>query len=374
MRLASFVIAAAVLNQLCFAAGERATGQQVLLVYRSDSKDSKRIAQHYEEKRNVPRENLCAVSHLDESNDWIARDDFERKLQKQVVDCLERAGKSKILYILLSYGFPFRINHMPTGFGEAVDQYLQIPFDTSPWARPNNPYFAINDVKVTTYPAFQSLAEFRNQRPSVLLYSVWRLDAPTPKIADALVDKAVSAEAKGVIGTAYFDRKYGPIKDQSPTGVSLGDWRLFRAAEFARRAGFKVVEDESIEEFGTPPAQLHCPDAVLYGGWYNYGHYNDAFDWANGAIGVHFDSASCYHPRIGSSWCSNALLRGITVTSGAVSEPYLEGLPLPDGLVWDLLHGANVGDAFLRNTRWLRWMIINIGDPLYTPFPGRWPK
>jgi hypothetical protein len=32
------------------------------------------------------------------------------------------------------------------------------------------------------------------------------------------------------------------------------------------------------------------------------------------------------------------------------------------------LEGANVGDAFLRNTLWLKWMIINIGDPLYRPF------
>jgi hypothetical protein len=34
------------------------------------------------------------------------------------------------------------------------------------------------------------------------------------------------------------------------------------------------------------------------------------------------------------------------------------------------MEGANVGDAFLRNTRWLKWMIVNVGDPLYQPFPG----
>jgi hypothetical protein len=58
------------------------------------------------------------------------------------------------------------------------------------------------------------------------------------------------------------------------------------------------------------------------------------------------------------------------VTSGAVDEPYLTGLPRPDGIFHDLLSGANVGDAFLRNTRFLKWMITNIGDPLYTPFAG----
>jgi hypothetical protein len=31
--------------------------------------------------------------------------------------------------------------------------------------------------------------------------------------------------------------------------------------------------------------------------------------------------------------------------------------------------GANAGDAFLRGTQWLKWAILNIGDPLYRPFP-----
>jgi hypothetical protein len=38
------------------------------------------------------------------------------------------------------------------------------------------------------------------------------------------------------------------------------------------------------------------------------------------------------------------------------------------------LEGAIVGDALLRNTAWLKWQILNMGDPLYRPFPrGRSP-
>src|SRR4051794_3773243 len=187
---------------------ETIDGQRVLVAYRTDSKDSKRIAQHYAERRVVPAENLCAVSHLGEATETIGRDDFEKKLQKQVIDCLEKTGKTKILYILLSYGFPFRLTGMPTGYGEAVDQYLQLPFDNSPFARPNNPYFVSNDVKASRYADFRTLSDFRRNVPTLLLYSVWRLDAPTPKLASALIDKATDAEAKGASGTAYFDRKY----------------------------------------------------------------------------------------------------------------------------------------------------------------------
>jgi hypothetical protein len=58
------------------------------------------------------------------------------------------------------------------------------------------------------------------------------------------------------------------------------------------------------------------------------------------------------------------------LTSGAVAEPYLTGLPHPAGVCRNVFEGANVGDAFLRNTAKLKWQIINIEDPLYTPFPG----
>ena len=58
-------------------------------------------------------------------------------------------------------------------------------------------------------------------------------------------------------------------------------------------------------------------------------------------------------------------LKGITVTSGAVAEPFLEGIPHPDTVFRSLLEGANAGDAMLRGTAWLKWMIVNLGDPAF---------
>ena len=63
--------------------------------------------------------------------------------------------------------------------------------------------------------------------------------------------------------------------------------------------------------------------------------------------------------------------KGITVTAGAITEPHLLGMPHPDGIFRDLLAGSNVGDAFLRNTLWLNWMILQIGDPLYRPLASK---
>jgi uncharacterized protein (TIGR03790 family) len=117
-------------------------------------------------------------------------------------------------------------------------------------------------------------------------------------------------------------------------------------------------------------APLHCDNTALYAGWYSLKHYNDAFTWNVGAIGIHMDSSSAENPRLGESWVANALAKGITVTAGAVNEPYLQGLPSPDVIFSAIYEGANVGDAFLRGERWLKWMIVNVGDPLYRPFPN----
>ena len=79
-----------------------------------------------------------------------------------------------------------------------------------------------------------------------------------------------------------------------------------------------------------------------------------------GAIGFHLDSASATNPHRRTTGRARALLKGITVTSGAVTEPFLEGLVHPDQIFYYLFQGANVGDAVLRGTRWLKWMIMNL--------------
>jgi hypothetical protein len=182
------------------------------------------------------------------------------------------------------------------------------------------------------------------------------------------VDKALFAETYGLSGKGCFDLQFGNIERLGDFDSGAGDWDIHQAAEFARRAGFTVVEDDKNTEFGTSPSALRCDGAALYAGWYSLGHYNDAFTWVPGSIGFHLDSASATNPRGGGNWSANALLKGVTVTSGAVAEPYLEGLPHPDQVFLYLFQGANVGDAFPRSTRFLKWMIINIGDPLYRPF------
>jgi uncharacterized protein (TIGR03790 family) len=364
---AAFLLSA---SYVCHA--QSGLNQRTLVVYADGDAASKKVAEYYLSKRGIPRANLCRIKTWSLNNDGstsVAAQDFNSYVRIPIRKCLQAVGREKILYIVFSYRTPYFVSGTPKGTGVAVDQYIADAWDElGGWQRVLNPYYATIQSRVDLYPRFESLADYRKSPGGKLIYSVWRLDAASASLAQGLVDKALAAEATGAAGRACIDRKFGKDVDKLPDGgYESGDWDLYRAAEFLREAGMPVTEDTEEAEFGTPPAPARCDNAIFYAGWYSLEHYNDAFTWNTGAIGIHLDSASASNPRDGKSWAANALKKGITVTSGALDEPYLTGLPHPDGVVHDLLAGANVGDAFLRNTEALKWMIINIGDPLYRP-------
>ncbi len=363
----------------CYAAQNTALPlpERVLVVYNANVPASQEVADYYSNKRGIPAANKCAITPLQtDSVDWY---DYEINVRNPVKSCLNAIGKERILYIVFAYQTPYKIFNVPTPSGResrALDQFIANIWNdkvSDVTEITNHPYFAATQSQGNVYPPFVSLADYRNQPGAELIYSVWRLDASTKDLAQGLVDKALQAEANGLQGQACFDRRFGAAAALEDWSYGAGDWDLFRAADFAKKTGLSVTEDEQEAEFGTAPAPLRCENVALYAGWYSYNNYNDAFSWATGAIGFHLDSGSALDPRSGANWSANALLHGITVTSGAVNEPYLEGLPHVDGVFRNLFAGANVGDAFLRNTAFLQWMIISIGDPLYRPFPGGRP-
>ena len=346
--------------------------ERVLVVYNSDARESKQVADYYLSKRAIPESHLCKISTS--SPDAIEQKEFDSKVKPPIQKCLERLGKDTILYIVFSFETPFLLQ-----VGEqfhTIDQFVADIWDEYLPERAAaqsevQPYFGGAQSEGGVYQPYVPLADYRLQPKARTIYSVWRLDAPNAALAKGLVDKALFAEANGLSGAGCFDRNRGDITGVADFGYGAGDWEIHRAAEFARQAGFTVTEDDHEPEFGTPPAALRCEHAALYAGWYSLDHYNDAFTWNPGAIGLHLDSASARNPRSGANWAANAVAHGITVTAGAATEPYLENLPRPDQAFLYLFQGANVGDALLRSERLLKWNLLNIGDPLYRPFLNR---
>lgn len=348
---------------------------RVMVVYSSAAPESRQVADYYMQRRVIPAANLCRIDppsgKTDDPTTRVAWDQFNSVIKNPIRKCLERIGRDKILYIVFTFKTPYKISGTPSGFGFSIDQYVSDIWDESGTgfgSRTLNPYYAEAASKAGRYQPFISLANYRRLPGAKHIYSVWRLDAANIQLAKGLVDKAIQAEREGISGQACIDRRYDQDINQLPdTSYQAGDWDLERAAQMLRKAGIPVLEDQHSEEFGTAPAPLRCDNAIFYAGWYKLNHYNDAFSWKVGAIAFHIDSESAADPRGGPSWSVNAVTRGLTVTNGALGEPYLEGQVHADGLVFDLLQGANVGDAFFRNVAWLKWMLISIGDPLYKP-------
>lgn len=345
--------------------------ERVLVVYNSESDESRNVAKYYMAKRGIPEANSCKIRVA--TTEYIDQNEFASYVKQPVRKCLDRVGKDQILYIVFSYETPFALVLNEKNY--ALDQFVAdiwdefLPFRPAAMQGEVQPYFGYSQSEGNAYQPFVSLAAYREKAGVPHIYSVWRLDAATPVIAKGLVDKALFAEAHGLSGKACFDLT-SPIDRVPDWAYGAGNWDVYQAEQFARAAGFPILEDTHAEEFGTAPAPLRCDGAALYAGWYSLNHYNDAFSWNPGAIGIHLDSASAMNPRQGANWAANALLKGITITSGAVAEPFLDNLPHPDEAFMYLFGGSNAGDALLRSTRLLKWMIINIGDPLYRPFPN----
>ena len=345
--------------------------QNLLVVYNAANAASTDVANYYIAKRGIPANNVCAISPPSTTVlSWTA---FDTSVKTPIKNCLNSRANGNIYYIVFAYNTPYIVT-APSGLPYSLDSFIADIWD---WYVPPNqfgvpivpqPYYAEAQSQGNVYVPFQSLKDYRGS----IIYSVWRLDAATPALAKGLVDKALLAESTGLSGQVCIDEAIATTtSDYGTTGSP--DWDLRQAATLATLAGFPVLQDFNTAEFGTSPAPLRCDNAALYAGLYSLNHYNNAFSWNPGAIGFHLDSGSAADPRGGTNWSANAVINGITVTGGTMTEPLLGGLIHPDGLFRTLFEGANVGDAVLRNTKWLKWTILNIGDPLYRPFPAGFP-
>lgn len=370
---------------------------RVLVVYNSNSPASQEVADYYRVKRSIPTQNMCPVAFGNELEmfepEWNTR-------KAAIRTCLNAAsgGASNILYIVMAYRVPFALYGpgSTTARFTAVDGYVADIWDRYStrmyWQQPTGAHGYYSDAQSQggVYGPFQSLAAYRSAPRAQMIYSVWRLDGPggagvtcpapagnNTCLIKAMIDKAFAIENGGGLdaapgGIAYIDRRYGSVVPGSAPDFNLfsGDQDLRAAGDHFTKAGFSLTEDSADPEIGGGAPITTAPNAMLYSGWYQYATYNNVFTWRDGAVGFHLDSASAQNYRTAGTWAGSAIRNGITVTSGSITEPFLFGLPHPDVVFRNLLQGAKVGDAFLRGTPWLRWNVLNFGDPLYTPFPG----
>ncbi len=360
-------------------------GSSVVVIYNSLVPDSREIATYYSKLRNVPSNQLFGFELPAEET--ITRKDFQLKLEVPLLKKLfetrlfesytNQSGKvilpplkSKIRYAVLCYGVPVKILEDVNIVEKEID-YLppalrrnEASVDSELSCLPRGPFTyklagpLINHVYMTTNTAFI--------HPTNGILIVTRIDAPTPKIAMLLIDKALEAEKNGLWGRAYFD-----MRGITNGALAEGDKWFAEAASWCARLGFETVVDKNPETFSQDMPLSHI---AIYAGWYDENisgpFLQSNVEFMPGAFAYHLHSFSSQKLRTTTErWVGPLLAKGVTITMGSVNEPGLGGTPnIAVFLVNFLLNGFTFGEAFMSSQHSISWQNIAVGDPLYQPF------
>ncbi|HVV00457.1 MAG TPA: TIGR03790 family protein [Verrucomicrobiae bacterium] len=366
-------------------------GDEVILIYNKETPGSREVAEHYAKKRHVPAGQILGLS-LPTTED-ISRVEFRDQLQKPLAKWLAnnnlwrigsnfvdattnhparvvwKVNRSKIRYAVLCYGVPLRIPDDPNVKEAGLDKII-------PQMRSNG---AAVDSELALLPMIEDNVPLHGPlanwafsatneaalHPTNGLLLVTRLDAPSVKIANALVDKAMEAETNGMWGRAYFD-----LRDTTEPGFKMGDDWLRAAADICKHSGFETVIDNKP---GTFPSTFPMSQIGIYMGWYAQDVCGPLaqpeVEFMPGAFGYHLHSYSACTVRSATqAWVGPMLAKGVTITMGTVAEPYLGGTPQVAVFISRLLAGFSFGEAAYAGQSVLSWQTTVIGDPLYRPF------
>ncbi len=354
----------------------------VLILANSADPDSLRIARHYAEVRHVPAANLFALKMpLDEAITWR---EFIATIWQPLLDQLVPAGwidaipmattdgigrtkyapySHRIAALVVCRGVPLKIEHDPALAAEVKPFTNRAEFRTNAGAVDGE----LALLALPNYPinAFVPNPLFQNEHPSAFelgqVVKVARLDGPTAGEANALVDRAVTAERTGLLGRAYVD-----VANRD----NVGDPWMENAARQLLDLGFDTSVDRAP---GTMPVTARIDAPVLYFGWYSGAidgpFLLPGFRFAPGAIALHIHSYSAATLRQSTgAWTGSLVARGVTATVGNVHEPYLHFTHPPHLLLRALARGATLADAACYALPALSWQAVLIGDPLYRPF------
>lgn len=385
---------------------------EILIIANRDIESSMDIAAYYRSRRNVPKENVLALSLGPSLTDDISRDDYDSRLAGPIRRALLRPEFSgRIRCLLTIYGVPYKVGARPPLAGRQkrlqklrrhlqiqqskLEQILQNKASDSNESNDKDEMqirLVISRLKseidrimgVETNAAVDSELsmvlfgpyELYRWQPNRLKKNlrdvdtktlmVSRLDGPSAQITRSLIDKSIVAEQTGLQGAACIDSR-GIANDDGQNSFGRYDQSLRDLAVLTRFQTRILVREERTDKLFEPGS---CPRTALYCGWYRLKDYVDAFDFVDGAVGYHIASLEAVdlHDANSRQWCPAMLADGITATLGAVAEPYLHSFPKPKDFFLELFDGRCLVEAYYRTKPFNSWQLVLVGDPLYTPF------
>jgi uncharacterized protein (TIGR03790 family) len=207
--------------------------------------------------------------------------------------------------------------------------------------------------------------------PPVLMTA--RLDAPTAARVRQMMQTSLEVEKTGLRGKAAIDSRGIDGSDRKQAGFAAYDQTLRNLAELVSgRTKLEVVHDQRPEVL----AARSVEQAAWYCGWYSVRNYVPGCTFSPGAVGFHiasFELVSLHSPNE-RGWVAGLLNDGAVASIGPVAEPYLHAFPAADDFFPLLLTGKlTLAEVYWRTSPLTSWMMVLIGDPLYTPYKANPP-
>jgi hypothetical protein len=195
----------------------------------------------------------------------------------------------------------------------------------------------------------------------------------------------LAAYRDGVEIAAVEDKSGKPLELQNAS-LSANCWGFsIKGLTVTDGAGTSLWDDrfaaDSTSRYQWQTSPRPGLNALWAWGWYGMAY--DSYRFVPGAVGAQLTSFTAAtirtpinaDPRMYSmtamrwmgNWVPRMLEQGVTATWGAVTEPYA-AFYAPGGNVFDhLWAGYNFGDSFYIAQNAVRWVMVAVGDPLYSP-------
>ncbi len=395
---------------LCASTLPALTPDEIIIVVNRAVPSSVELGDYYAKARNIPKDNIVAlVLTRDEE---ITRAEYDQWFVKPLREALAER-KNKVKCLLFMSGVPLRVGSaMPSDGDKAEMERLKPVVEAAKTKAASNDaataargkmelakveaemlILAKRESKASVDSEmmllwwdnyhlarwimnplhWQAGTRYRQGKPPVMMTA--RLDGPSPEIVRRLIDDAIAVEKTGLSGKVYVDARGLAFDKNNPRengGYGYGgyDESMRETAAMFKTAKWNVTLDDK-EPLFTPKS---CPDTALYCGWYSHGHYVDCCTFQRGAVAWHLASSEAVTLRKPEStlWCPKLLQAGVAVTLGPVAEPYTVGFPKPAEFFGMLATGKyTLAEVNAKTTTFASWMMVCIGDPLYTPFKNK---
>jgi uncharacterized protein (TIGR03790 family) len=349
-----------------------------LVVYNKTDPSSVSLAAYYAKRRGIPPDHIVGLNcpgseeitraqYDDTIADPLRAIFTERGWWHAPADPNSPVSDNMIRFIALMRGIPLKI--------AGVADYPGDEFTGKQQALDNNA--AAVDSELSTLGVrtrkisgpmrnlyYKSFTPFMDTALAPFML-VCRLDGPTVQTVENMIDGAITAERRGLLGFAYVD-----LRGITSGPMAEGDQWLATAAVDLRQYGLPVIWDNSPNLI---PADFPMDHTAVYLGWYAGSVQGpmarDDFHFEPGAIAVHIHSYSAYTLRDPKAyWCAPLLAHGAAATLGNVYEPYLDLTPHLDVFIDRLRNGLNFAESAYASVPAVSWMTTFVGDPLYRPF------